>query len=296
MGASRAGCRDRRARGHSPGLSQTKPCRSILRLPGIFAHTAFTLIELLVVIAIIALLMAILMPALQRARAQGQAVGCQSNLKQMGLAFYMYAQDNNGYFHEEAGSESSHSWVPAMRPYYSRQPRIRVCPATTKFYSDGMTGPFVGWGVYGEGAIRTVPDFAVRGDYGSYGLNAWVANDTGDIHANKNWRTMHIQGGYQVPVFVDCQWVDGLPEAFDEPPTFDGQCPWQWYGNAMRSFCINRHHGFVNGVFMDVSVRPIGLKELWEVHWHRQWLKERAAAGTPVWPDWMNSFRDYASL
>jgi len=54
----------------------------------------FTLIELLVVIAVIALLMAILLPALQRAREQGRAAACLSNLKQIGLAMYMYAEDH----------------------------------------------------------------------------------------------------------------------------------------------------------------------------------------------------------
>jgi prepilin-type N-terminal cleavage/methylation domain-containing protein/prepilin-type processing-associated H-X9-DG protein len=55
----------------------------------------FTLIELLVVIAIIALLMGILMPALGRARKQGQAVRCLSNLKQIGVAMHAYASDYN---------------------------------------------------------------------------------------------------------------------------------------------------------------------------------------------------------
>ena len=62
----------------------------------------------------------------------------------------------------------------------------------------------------------------------------------------------------------------------------------------MQSFCINRHHESVNGVFVDVSVRPIGLKELWELHWHRRWAKDRVAALTPVWPDWMRGFKDCA--
>jgi prepilin-type N-terminal cleavage/methylation domain-containing protein/prepilin-type processing-associated H-X9-DG protein len=56
---------------------------------------AFTLIELLVVIAIIAILMAILMPALQRAREGGKRAACLSNLKQITLAWNMYADDND---------------------------------------------------------------------------------------------------------------------------------------------------------------------------------------------------------
>ena len=55
----------------------------------------FTLIELLVVIAIIALLMALLMPALERAREQGQRAVCLNNLKQLTLAWNLYADDND---------------------------------------------------------------------------------------------------------------------------------------------------------------------------------------------------------
>jgi prepilin-type N-terminal cleavage/methylation domain-containing protein/prepilin-type processing-associated H-X9-DG protein len=57
--------------------------------------SGFTLIELLVVIAIIAVLMAILMPALNRVREQGKRAVCLSNVKQLGLAWVLYADDND---------------------------------------------------------------------------------------------------------------------------------------------------------------------------------------------------------
>ena len=77
---------------------------------------AFTLIELLVVIAIIALLLAILMPALQRVKKQANGVACLSNLKQIGMAFNMYTEDNEGKFPRNGGI-----WIVKFLPYIGGQ-------------------------------------------------------------------------------------------------------------------------------------------------------------------------------
>ena len=74
----------------------------------------FTLIELLVVIAIISILAAMMLPALKGAKDQAQAIVCKGNLKQVGLAFMMYANDFNGsiFIHQPG-----HNWWNDIKGY-----------------------------------------------------------------------------------------------------------------------------------------------------------------------------------
>lgn len=96
-------------------------------------HGAFTLLELLVVIAIIAVLASLLIPGLARAGAKGRQAGCAGNLRQIGLAMRMYADDNKGFLPTTThGGATNLSWIHQFASYVSQVDRIRVCRSDPK--------------------------------------------------------------------------------------------------------------------------------------------------------------------
>jgi len=103
-----------------PHKTQAMSSRKLLR--------AFTLIELLVVIAIIAILAAMLLPALSKAKARAQNITCINNMKQWGIAFRMYTDDNNDVVPEEGNVGTpvidplnGDAWYNSITPYIGSQ-------------------------------------------------------------------------------------------------------------------------------------------------------------------------------
>jgi prepilin-type N-terminal cleavage/methylation domain-containing protein/prepilin-type processing-associated H-X9-DG protein len=121
---------------------------------------AFTLIELLVVIAIIALLMAVLLPALSRAREGGKRAACLSNVKQLTVAWTMYAQANEDKLVNGGPIKISANYAPAICPectpvaYDAAVPPPDSTPPTDRFqYCHVKEKPWVGSG-WAEGGIQ----------------------------------------------------------------------------------------------------------------------------------------------
>ena len=250
----------------------------------------FTLIELLVVIAIIALLLAILMPALQRVKKQARAVSCQATLRQWGTIFEIYMQDNEGYF---AYGDSSGRWGYIIQDQHRDRKLSTFCPEATNTNKHGGT-----YGTWDIGNLDS--DYVLEGE-GSYGVNRWVYNRKKNQDDTNYWKGKNHKGLNNIPLFQDCSWYGAGPLHIDRPPEYEGHTDsgtGHWRGDNMRRVCLNRHNAATNVVFLDITVRRVGLKELWTLKWHKNYdtvnARTRAGGMKPEdWPQWMRSFKDY---
>ena len=256
----------------------------------------FTLIELLVVIAIIVLLTAILMPTLHQVRRQAKATMCQANLRQWGLVWSMYTDQNNDKFPKYIIIDNVNrtDWRTVLEDFYSNNREILLCPMTTKTRAEGAPTKY---------AITVDYNF---GKKSSYAINDYIIDDfiwdgtaTDPRITPNHWKSPTVPNSNNIPVLGDAfWWIRSMPDPNDLPPEYDGQGVTGKTVDPMRIFCIDRHDGGINMLFMDWSVRKVGLKELWTLKWHRNydtagpWTK--AGGVRPEdWPVWMRGFKDY---
>jgi len=221
----------------------------------ILKSSGFTLIELLVVVAIIAILAAMLLPALSQARERARQAVCMNNLKQIGLAAFIYAEDFDGWI----PANSNHSGYLPFVIFWRDSGVIKskntfVCPSAPpyRFWPDAP---------YSEGWQNT---YGVDGEFWYY------RGESPRVKARaKQWKKVQFDSTYWI-MFLristveypsDFAWyadtLDLTPGSWAYGKQYHVYYPQYIPGTYNADLLHARHSGFINMWFADGHVEAV---------------------------------------
>lgn len=182
-----------------------------------------------------------------------------------------------------------------------------MCPAAETTWADGeFGGPKNGWDLGWLAdtfpAGEYWPYYGVA--YGAYGKNSWVTNSRQshgecitevDDFCKSMWETTRVRHASRVPLFGCATMMGG----FSNPTswTVNGllntervRHPMGGGVGEMGRWFIDRHNGKINMVMLDFTVKEVGLRQLWQLHWQEDWNEYLSEVPDPrdmeIWPKW----------
>jgi prepilin-type processing-associated H-X9-DG protein len=250
-------------------------------------------VELLVVIGIIAVLVGLLLPALNKARRSAKAVQCMSNLRQLGQAYIMYADNNKsvvldyGPLNDPTGAPiwtGSYGipWAYNLQTYIpTNVDSYIICPECDSQRPRTGTNPGACFQSY-------IADYGTTLWDSSYAMNCGAASDGGGPTAGAGLTGYYQRlsqmssGGQTTPVFMDSVWRDINPLSNPAPPPDLLKGGWGGAFISIQRCCINRHRGAINVVFADGHADRVLLPDLWLLNWTSTWSPSNNVASNPV--------------
>jgi len=252
---------------------------------------AFTLIEFLVTVTVLGILAGLLLPALAAAKSKARQVHCLSNIRQLSLASFIYASENE----KHAGYDTTYShagWMGTLMPS-ELEKKLCLCPVAPLRLPTPRSGN--AQGTADRAWVRWSEDNKIM-VYSSYGYNGWLYSDLLLKNPSNNnpaflfTRENTVDKPTQTPVFVDANWVDLWPLETDRPspnlyegwPTDRsqdtiGRCTIARHGPASPSRAPRnippqqKPPGAINMGLADGHAELVKLQNLWNYSWHRDW-------------------------